>query len=87
MSQTHLIRTIVLMIVIVFLAVVGVTVDFEKPDISRSEQPTERVKIDGAYFNVVEFDGCEYLVRTHIDEAAITHKGNCKNKIHQNVNN
>lgn len=29
-------------------------------------------------FEVVEIDGCEYLLNTTSDDADLTHKGNCK---------
>lgn len=33
--------------------------------------------------SVLEYDGCEYIIMTAYSKGGISHKGNCKNPIHQ----
>ena len=49
----------------------------------------KRKEIDDSPFELMEIDGCEYLYKQFVvDEGTaltmtMTHKGNCKNSIHQ----
>lgn len=47
-----------------------------------TESITELIKFNGDYLQVIEIDSCEYLYQGGGNAALLTHKGNCKNKIH-----
>ena len=63
--------------------------------ISSCEEPTTttlptqhkvQIKGDVKELKVVEIEGCEYFLGTFDRSAMFTHKGNCKNPIHQGGN-
>lgn len=41
----------------------------------------------GGTVEIIEIEGCEYLVSYYDRSRSITHKGNCKNPIHKGGNN
>jgi len=40
-------------------------------------------KVSGHEIQVYEFEGCEYFYFEYDRSASLTHKGNCKNPIHE----
>lgn len=46
------------------------------------ESTIDLIKFNGNYLQVVKVDSCEYLYGAWGNATVLTHKGNCKNKIH-----
>lgn len=49
-------------------------------------QHTVKIGVDVKELKVVNIEGCEYFLGTFDRSAMFTHKGNCKNHIHQGGN-
>ena len=65
---------------ILMFAVALVSCETKNVTINKTE-----VEIDGRTIKIYEIDGCEYLgCNVGHENGILTHKGNCKNPIHNN---
>lgn len=49
----------------------------------KSKPLTKQLDFDG-WITIIEVDGCQYIFAKEGTGGGLTHKGNCKNKIHIN---
>lgn len=61
------------------------------PSNQNREPHSNQLKKDSPYYDqqyeIYELEGCEYIVVNFGQYKWGSHKGNCKNKIHQKINN
>jgi len=50
--------------------------------LEKTNASEERVYVAGRTINEVMYDGCEYIYISGSKQFGITHKGNCKSKVH-----
>ena len=69
---------------IVFLAMLSglISCNSPQPNVSKTKT-TYQIEPDLAIVEIVIIDGCEYLYGPWGNATVLTHKGNCKNNIHQ----
>ncbi len=51
-------------------------------DYGTTQNYEKTIPIGNRVIESIEFDGCEYIYLRRLGSVSITHKGNCKNPIH-----